>query len=262
MSLDKGPLNTGDQVNSFTPIRQEVSKSEDLSFISPIHELNTSVTSHHSNSYLNSITPLKEPDADADLTPIALTPSSNLDVDFTPIKTPWRQSESANKRYMNTSSIRSKASENIEGKQETVRDAKGTLQFTPLQELNKGTPSERRSKLELFLQNNRKIFTPKDAAEWGHSVEKENSFHNLAVTNSPRNSQDMINFLTPFKDPFSPSSRGHDDADTTTTPVNLNISAQEVDDFIEEVISNTSKTPAGKHHRAQCLLPFAFPYFD
>jgi len=202
-----------------------------LSFTTPIPQ-KSRITDY------NPITPLRFSDEDDDevenIGPMK-TPTSKLnEVDFTPLKTPWRkQADEGNAEASDTTE------RNLES-----HETKDLLMFTP-QPSGITRLNNEKSKLNLFLENNKSILqglgsrgqTSLDCNEVDDE-EKTPVTHNHDVEEFKRNN--LINFITPFKSPIG-SPR-----DITSPSTNqMNISVQDVDDFIDEVISNTSKTPKG-----------------
>lgn len=203
--------------------------------------------------------------------------------DFTPIKTPWRKTSDTSPASSCFSgldgdevSVTSFDTNDLlsftphgpnaasKGKQ---TENNGSSYVEPRDEKIK-------SKLDMFLENNRELLkgmTVSSQAVHNMSLDKmkksalgfamDEDEHNTPVNNSfeethqdhttPVNQQkaprqNLINFITPFKSPYttSPPTSARDTSYVTSDK--MNISAEDVDEFIHKVITNTTgRTPKG-----------------
>lgn len=225
----------------------------DSVFISPLHNIETPVHREklESRNSSASITPLYNFEVEK-------TPQGA--VEFTPIKTPWK-SDVSGTSPTSPSFKRIEASENIDERNTDIHTdlAKNMMLFTPVSKVKhflspsqesvtknqrdhtNATSTSNKTDLELFYENNKLIFTPDSTTKTTDLLLKDSMKLDKTPSRDKTPSMNLMNLITPFKDPNSPLN----DNDETITPINLNISAEEVDNFIDEVISNTSKnTPS------------------
>eukprot|EP00111_Clytia_hemisphaerica_P005220 TCONS_00015051-protein len=235
--------------NPITPLRLPSSSSDE-----------ETPSNHHRSAHTPSIS------NDVDFTPIKTpwrkepnglnTPTDSVrntfsitgEVDFTPLKTPWRKDSPNPKSTTDLNSPVSISSQTTED----------LLSFTPF--AKNETSVKPKSKLDLFLENNRNVLKDIGTVELTKkNIQKVDAMQSLLDDSTPVNSKtnrnnkadidefkrnNMIDFLTPFK---SPVDQGHTKKMTSPsgsmTSPRLNISSQDVDDFIDEVMINTSRTP-------------------
>lgn len=186
------------------------------------------------------------------VTPSSFTPSYKEDVDFTPIRTPWRL-DNRNDTISVREQIETSVTTEKTNSDFSNDNIKNKLLFTPSERspnlsASKNTTSKSicrednklPSDLQLFLDNNKAILTP-HLVDNQHLTSPSNNDHTptpIVKTNNNITTP-LMTFITPFKDPFSPRESNDDSNDEDVTP--MNISAEQVDSFIDEVISNTSK---------------------
>ena len=235
-SLNKTPLNFKKQENDIPTKNSEIDNEY---FKTP-----TVLKSKPSSSDFNPITPLRFSDEDDEEVSDGVeenahsmkTPTSTYqEVDFTPLKTPWRKQAEVDENFM------TKVSEQNSKSHQGIDDL---LMFTP-QPSDIARPNTEKSKLDLFLKNNKAILQGLNSrSQTSLDDVKDENEENTPVTTYNQDEEfkrnNLINFITPFKSPI-----GSPGSITSPSTNRMNISAQDVDDFIDEVISNTSKTPKG-----------------